>query len=249
MSKLAIEAVGLFKTYYSEKNEVLALNNVKVKMEQGDFVVIMGSSGSGKSTLLHTLSGLDSIDEGTIKLDEYDISNFSEKEMAFFRREKFGFIFQDFNLVNSLSLLENLLIAGFLLPGNKKETISRSMNLLDKVGLKGLEDRFPTQVSGGQQQRAAIARALINNPSILFADEPTGNLNSKSSNQILDLLNKLNEQGQTIVMVTHDLKAACRGNKIFFLRDGKIDGELSRSVVRSEFDETELYNWLIKKGW
>lgn len=247
--KPAVEAQGLYKTYYTDKAEIQALNNVDFQLEKGQFAIIMGSSGSGKSTLLHVLSGLDSADEGTITLAGNNLNSQSEAQQASFRKEKIGFIFQDFNLIDSLTVVENLLVAGFLTSGKREEKEAQAMELLKQMGLQGLEDRYPSQLSGGQQQRASIARSLINRPEILFADEPTGNLNSGSSAKILEILSELNRQGQTILMVTHDLKAACNGSSIFFLRDGRISDSVNRSPLQKTFDETELYQWLSKRGW
>jgi len=210
-----------------------------------------GSSGSGKSTLLYLLSGLESISSGQVWFDGDEISLYSEKNLSLLRRSGMGFVFQAFNLVPNLTLLENVLAAGYLTVSAKKDIEARAVQLLEGMGLGKLTGRLPAQVSGGEQQRAATARALINSPRILFADEPTGALNSASGTAVLDQFSTLSEHDQTIFMVTHDLKAACRGNRVLFLRDGMLHGEFKFDVSLKGYEQREevLFHWLSARGW
>jgi putative ABC transport system ATP-binding protein len=211
----------------------------------------MGSSGSGKSTLLYLLSGLESITSGEIHFDGREISGLGEKALALLRREGMGFVFQAFNLIPNLTLYENVLAAGYLGSRSKTDIESRATELLEGMGLGELGGRLPAQVSGGEQQRAATARALVNSPSILFADEPTGALNTAAGDMVLDQFTRLAEQGQTIFLVTHDLRAACRGNRIIFLRDGSIHGEFTFDDATQTLEQREetLFTWLSAQGW
>ncbi|MCP4218461.1 MAG: ATP-binding cassette domain-containing protein [bacterium] len=233
MKNTLINASGLTKVYSNGTVDVNAVAGIDLEIEQGEFVVIMGASGSGKSTLLHLLSGLDSTTAGKIIINGNSITTMNEKESALFRRKNIGFIFQAYNLVPNLSILENILVPGFLVTKNRKELMEKAYGILEDVGIRDLASRMPSEVSGGQQQRAAIARALINSPKVIFADEPTGNLNSGSSDLILDTLAKINRNNQTIVMVTHHLKAACRGNKIYYIKDGKIDDIYTKTAQQT----------------
>ncbi len=252
MNKVIIRTEDLCKTYVSEGEGVHVIKNVNIEIYEGDFTVIMGSSGSGKSTLLYLLSGLETITSGEVDVLETSMKELKGKSLAEFRRNTIGFIFQAINLVPSLSLLENVILPGYLVDRNKHRVDKRAEDLLELMEVLEQKNRMPSQVSGGQQQRAAIARALINNPSILFADEPTGALNSTSGENVLDQLTELNRKGQTIVMVTHDLKAAVRANRILFLRDGRIDGDLplpKYNKAEKEYREKEVFSYLTEMGW
>lgn len=252
MNKVIIKTEDLCKTYVSEGEGVHVIKNVNIEIYEGDFTVIMGSSGSGKSTLLYLLSGLETITSGEVDVLETSMKELKGKSLAEFRRNTIGFIFQAINLVPSLSLLENVILPGYLVDRNKHRVDKRAEELLELMEVLEQKNRMPSQVSGGQQQRAAIARALINNPSILFADEPTGALNSTSGENVLDQLTELNRKGQTIVMVTHDLKAAVRANRILFLRDGRIDGDLplpKYNKAEKEYREKEVFSYLTEMGW
>lgn len=252
MNKVIIKTEDLCKTYVSEGEGVHVIKNVNIEIYEGDFTVIMGSSGSGKSTLLYLLSGLETITSGEVDVLETSMKELKGKSLAEFRRNTIGFIFQAINLVPSLSLLENVILPGYLVDRNKHRVDKRAEDLLELMEVLEQKNRMPSQVSGGQQQRAAIARALINNPSILFADEPTGALNSTSGENVLDQLTELNRKGQTIVMVTHDLKAAVRANRILFLRDGRIDGDLplpKYNKAEKEYREKEVFSYLTEMGW
>ncbi|MBN2626688.1 MAG: ABC transporter ATP-binding protein [Spirochaetales bacterium] len=233
----------------AEKSEVNALNNVNIRIPRGEFSMIMGPSGSGKTTLLHVLSSLDKADEGEVLIGGEPLGPLSEKELARLRLGKIGFVFQDFNLIPNLSVVENLLAAGYLKKEGARDLKNRAAVLLEKLGIGDKARSFPSELSGGQNQRAAIARSLINNPEILFADEPTGNLNSSASEALLDTLTGLNREGQTILMVTHELRAACRGERIYFLKDGNIHDTYNRSPMDERIPEDTLYKWLSGRGW
>jgi putative ABC transport system ATP-binding protein len=247
-----IRAENLCKTYLSDGTPFHAIHDLSLEIHEGEFTVIMGSSGSGKSTLLYLLSGMDAATAGEVHFQERRVDQMDEKNAAKFRRKSIGFIFQAINLVPNLSLFENVAVAGYLLPGNRNQINHRTVKLLGMMELTAQARRLPSQVSGGQQQRAAIARSLINSPAVLFADEPTGSLNSAQGKAVLDILSGINKEGQTIVMVTHDLKAACRADRILFIKDGKIDGDLhlekygaGKGVQR----EQEVFAYLSSKGW
>ncbi len=240
---------NLCKTYYSNHVEFHALKNVNLQINKGEFVAIMGKSGSGKSTLLYTLSGMDNITGGEVYIKDKKINCLKEKEITSVRRESIGFIFQGINLVSNLTLKENVLVPGYLLSDSKDEVIERAEMLLNKMDISDQLDKLPSQVSGGQKQRAAIARAMINSPDILFADEPTGALNSSSSKAVLELIKSFNDEGQTVVMVTHDTKSASYANRVVFLRDGRIEGELDLKKYRTNNQEKVIFDFLSEKGW
>ncbi|WP_330588246.1 ABC transporter ATP-binding protein [Anaerosporobacter faecicola] len=229
------------------------LKKVSVAIYKGDFTVIMGSSGSGKSTLLYSLSGMDCVNAGEILYKGEDLCKMKENTLAKLRQKDFGFVFQQMHLVSNLTLYENVVVSGYL---NKdmaaKDVESYAKQLLDRMGLQDKYNRLPSQVSGGEQQRAAIARAVISKPALLFADEPTGALNRKNTNEVLDLLSQLHEDGQSILMVTHDMKAALRANRILYLEDGTIVGELTLPPYGSQDDkkrETQVNAWLSSLEW
>lgn len=252
MSNVIIKTEDLCKSYISEGEGVNVIKNLNVEIYQGDFTVIMGSSGSGKSTLLYLLSGLETITSGNVIVKETLMRNLKGNKMAEFRRKTIGFIFQAINLIPNLTVIENVVLPGYLVARNKQKVDERAKELLETMEVLEQKNRMPSQVSGGQQQRVAIARALINNPSILFADEPTGALNSTSGENVLQLLSELNSKGQTIVMVTHDLKAAIRANRILFLKDGRIEGDLPLSYYNEkdrEYREREVFSYLSEMGW
>lgn len=227
MQNVLIRTEKLCKTYSSGGLQQHVLKNLDISLIEGDFTVIMGSSGSGKSTLLYALSGMDKPSLGTIRFGSSEISKLNNDQLAIFRRNHCGFVFQQIHLLDNMSVLDNVLASGLLVSRNKREIAARAKRLLAQVGL-GEETwrKFPSQLSGGEAQRAGIVRALINHPKILFADEPTGALNSAASDSVLDVLTEMNGDGQSIVMVTHDSKTALRGNRILFLRDGVIHGDM-----------------------
>lgn len=234
MKNIAIRAVKLCKTYSTGTEKYHAIQNVDLEIYEGDFTVIMGSSGSGKSTLLYLLSGLDQVSVGEVYFKGERIDQFDEEQMGKFRNEKIGYVYQGIHLVPDLIIFENVAFPGYIAGRNMKEVKRQARKLLKEMGIEGQAKRLVSQVSGGQQQRAAIARAMINEPEIIFADEPTGSLNYKCGMEILDLFTKMNDNGQSIVMVTHDIKAACRANRIIVLKDGKVVGTLELSKYKAE---------------
>lgn len=250
--KVVLKADHLYKSYFSGKTENIVLNDVNIEFYEGDFTVIMGSSGSGKSTLLYSLSTMDKPTKGNILLCNKKINKMRAREINYLRNSDISFVFQNFNLLNDVSVLENITLTGLLNTSNKKEVIREAYKLLESLGLKGHEQKYPDELSGGQQQRVAIARALINHPSIIFADEPTGALNSSSGKSVLDTLTTINKEGQSIIMVTHDIKAACRSNRLLYLKDGKIDGELRMEPYdenKQNEREIAIFEFLKAKGW
>jgi putative ABC transport system ATP-binding protein len=250
MNNFCIKTEQLIKKYGSGVIDNAIINNVNISISKGEFSIIMGNSGSGKSTLLYLLSGLDAVSSGKIWLNDIPVHQRSQKDLAIMRRKMIGFVFQDNNLVPNLTILENILVAGFLVNGDRKQVNQRAGRLMEELDILPFAKRYPSQVSGGELQRAAIARALINNPLILFADEPTGNLNSEASEKVLECFSALNRKGQTIVMVTHDLKSACRGGRVLFLKDGTIPDNHSYYIDNNHpGTEEELFNWLKNMGW
>ena len=228
------------------------IKNIDLEIKAGDFTVIMGSSGSGKSTLLYSLSGMDQATTGKVFLDETNITKMKEKELAKIRKEKIGYVFQGINLINNLNVFENVLSPTYKTKRNRQELENEINELLKKMELSEHKYKFPNQLSGGQRQRVAICRALINHPKVIFADEPTGALNSSQGQKVLDLFTMLHKEGQSIVMVTHDLKAALRGNRILYIKDGRIDGDLSLDEYQKEnvkVREAYVYQYLMEKGW
>lgn len=219
----------------SEKRNVL--DGVSVEVNEGEFVAVMGPSGSGKTTLIFALSGMDIIDSGKVIVDDQDIAALSEKEMADLRRIKMGFVFQQPTMLKNLNVLDNIVLPS--MRDNRKKGLAVSSNakeLMGKVGIAELEKRDITQVSGGQLQRAGICRALINSPKIVFGDEPTGSLNSKTSQEIMEIFSELNDEGTTIMFVTHDATVAAQTERVLFMIDGKIVSE----VQLPKFDGSEL---------
>ncbi|MBZ9636583.1 ABC transporter ATP-binding protein [Clostridium sp. FP1] len=220
---VVIEAAGLYKSFKLGDIEVEVLNNIDLNIHKGDFVSIMGPSGSGKSTLLYLLGGLDKPSSGSIKINGRELSNMKDKEQSIMRRRDVGFVFQFYNLIPNLNVEENIMLP-ILLDGKRmKDYKDRLNDILDIVDLSSRRKHTPRELSGGQQQRVAIARALINEPDVIFADEPIGNLDSKSGTDVMELLQKINIQNsKTIVQVTHSKEAAEYGKRIIYVKDGKI---------------------------
>lgn len=219
---------NIVKIFGNGNEEIKALNEVNVEIAKGEFVAVMGSSGSGKSTLLFALSGMDDITAGSVKFDDMELSKLRENTLADIRRRKMGFVFQQPTMLKNLNLLDNIILSAE--HKGKKDTMKltrKAKELMKKTGISGLESRDTTEVSGGQLQRAGICRALMNEPEILFADEPTGALNTRSAEEIMELLVDINKEGTAILLVTHDSKVAARADRILFTKDGNIVSELS----------------------
>ena len=253
MKNTILQAKKLCKSFSNEGVQNHVLNDLDLTVYEGDFTVIMGASGSGKSTLLYSLSGMDKPTSGEVLYKGRDIVPFKEKEMAGLRVAEFGFVFQQIHLVSNLTMKENILVPGYRYANrSRKETIVETMELLQKMNIEHTADRLPSQVSGGEAQRCAIARAIVNQPGLLFADEPTGALNRKNTQDVLDLLTELNQQGQSILMVTHDIRAALRATRILYIEDGRVCGELSLPQYSTEdrkSRETQVEAWLNALQW
>jgi len=241
----------LTKSYHGAAAPVFGLREVDLAVEPGELLVLMGSSGSGKSTLLYLISGLERATEGEIHFGDQRIDTMSETELSLLRRTGIGFVFQAINLIPHLSLFENVVLPGYLVDGNRAAVDARALELLDTLGIRALADRLPAQVSGGEQQRAAIARAMINSPRALLADEPTGALNSSAGSAVLESFKAINARGQTIVMATHEVKSACIGDRIIFLRDGQVRGEyrMADHAMPAADREAAVLAWLVGQGW
>ena len=252
MQRAVLKTSKLSKTFSNGGMQQHILKNLDLEIYDGDFTVIMGSSGAGKSTLLYALSGMDKPTLGEIYFGNQEITGLSNDKLAIFRRKNCGFVFQQIYLLDNMSVMDNIIACGLLLSGNKKEIAERARKLLSAVGLKeNVWHKFPSQLSGGESQRSVILRSLINNPGILFADEPTGALNSSSSIAVLNVLTEVNAKGQSIIMVTHDLKSALRGSRIIYLKDGTVCGECNLGTYRGEDENrnTALLSFLKEMGW
>ena len=225
MSEYVIDIDSLTKIYQTGKTDFKALNTVTLKIRKGDFVAIMGPSGSGKSTLMNIIGCLDRPTSGTVIIDGENISIVSDNELAEIRGRKIGFIFQKFNLIPTMTALKNIALPMVFLGGTKADRDQRAAELLGKVGLTNWATHRPSELSGGQQQRIAIARALSNNPSIILADEPTGNLDTKTGEQIMELLVALNKEGKTILLVTHAIALKRFANRVINMLDGEVSEE------------------------
>lgn len=253
MSKI-IEVKDLCKTYVINKRQNNVLKNVNLTVEDGEMVAIMGPSGSGKSTLLYTVSGMDKATCGSILFNGKDITKLKQDKLADIRLNEMGFIFQQMYMMKNLTVLDNIVLPAIRSnKGNlsKKDKIENAENLMRKLGIIKIADNDINEVSGGQLQRACICRSMVNNPKIIFADEPTGSLNRTSSEEVMNELVKLNQEGTTIMMVTHDPKIAAKCSRVLYIIDGNIQGELDLKVSDLENDERErkLNNWLMELGW
>lgn len=252
MQEKIISTKNLVKSFKNGNTEQIIINNLDLEIYKNDFTIIMGSSGAGKSTLMYCLSGMDKVTSGNIIFNNKDISKMSNDELAIFRRKNCGFVFQQIYMLDKMSLMDNVLTSGLLVNNEKKEVIKRAKELFASVNIKEITyKKNMNQVSGGECQRVGIVRAAINKPTVIFADEPTGALNSLNSNAVLDVLTKLNNDGQSIIMVTHDKKSALRGNRIIYLKDGKIFGELSLNKYdENDKERNELLDKFLKEmGW
>ncbi len=221
-----ISAAHLKKSFGTKENVQTIYSDLNINIYRGDFTVIMGSSGAGKSTLMYSLSGMDKPDGGQIDFDGTDITKLNSDRLAVFRRRQCGFVFQQIYLIDKMSLMDNVVTAGVLTNKNKEDIRANAKQLFSLVNIPEITwEKTPSQISGGEAQRAGIVRAVINHPNVLFADEPTGALNSANGTAVLDVFSSLHEKGQSIVMVTHDKKSALRGSRILYIKDGKIGGE------------------------
>lgn len=253
MKKTLLQGKDVCKAFLQGGENAFILNKVNVEIYEKDFTVIMGASGAGKSTLLYCLSGMDTITGGEIIYNGKTISSFSENQMALLRAKEFGFVFQQTHLVSNLTLFENVAVAGYVGKAQSPKEVDKiAADLLAQMHLGSAKDRLPSQVSGGEAQRAAIARAMINGPGLIFADEPTGALNKSNSEEVLNLLSTLNGAGQSILMVTHDARAAIRANRILYLEDGRILDELELPVYEAgdaRDREAQVTGWLSALRW
>ncbi|MDR0294169.1 MAG: ABC transporter ATP-binding protein [Oscillospiraceae bacterium] len=246
-----IRTQGLCKSFILGKTGLHVLKNLDIAIYEGDFTVIMGSSGSGKSTLLYALSSMDGATSGRVEVLGRDITAMNPKALESLRKRDVAFVFQSVNLLSDLTAFENIAYCGYNGGEPKKAVNARTRELLERFGLWDDAGKYPGEMSGGQQQRVAIARALINSAKIIFADEPTGALNSAMGEQILDTLTGLNNAGQSIVMVTHDMKAACRANRLLYLKDGRIVGDLALGRYEKNDIEREekIFAYLKENQW
>lgn len=252
MKEILLKTENLSKSFSSGGTLQHVLKNIDLQLYKEDFTVIMGASGAGKSTLLYALSGMDTPSLGTITFGDEVISDLNSDQLAVFRRRHCGFVFQQIYLIDGMSIMDNVLSAGLLVNRDKKALVRRAGELLRAVDIsEETEKKFPTQISGGEAQRVGIVRGLINSPEILFADEPTGALNSKTGLDVLNMLTKFNEQGQSVVMVTHDMRSARRGNRILYLKDGAILGECDLGKYRhgDQARHEKLSGFLTQMGW
>ena len=234
MALLEIRHVKKIYTTRFGGNQVTALRDVNFAVEDGEYVAIMGESGAGKTTLLNILAALDKPSSGKVLLDGHDITQISDKELSAFRRDHLGFVFQDFNLLDTFSLRDNIYLPLVLAGRPYKEMENRLLPIAERLGITELLEKYPYEVSGGQKQRAAVARALITNPRLILADEPTGALDSHTTDSLLSLFGAINEGGQTLLMVTHSVKAASHAGRVLFLRDGEVYHQLYRGNMSFE---------------
>lgn len=247
-----ISAKHLKKSFGKKENVQTIYSDLNIDIYKGDFTVIMGSSGAGKSTLMYSLSGMDTPDNGEINFNGTDITKLSSDKLAVFRRSQCGFVFQQIYLIDRMSLMDNIITAGVLTTKNKVDIKNRAKELFSLVNIPETTwKKTPSQISGGEAQRAGIVRAVINQPNVLFADEPTGALNSANGKAVLDVFSSLHEKGQSIVMVTHDKKSALRGNRILYIKDGEIYGECNLGKFEPDnIERTEMFEKFISEmGW
>lgn len=250
--EVIISARRLKKIFGSGESEQVIYSDFDIDIYKGDFTVIMGASGAGKSTLMYSLSGMDKPNAGTITFCGTEITGMSSDALAVFRRKNCGFVFQQIYLIDKMNLMDNVITAGSLTSKNKKDIINRANELFDMVNIPAAtRKKIPSLISGGEAQRAGIVRAAINSPAAIFADEPTGALNSSNSDAVLDVFSKLNATGQSIIMVTHDKKSALRGNRVVYLKDGEIFGDCDLGIYSADDKDRmkKLEDFLAKMGW
>ena len=251
-----LEVKDLSKSYIVNKRQNNVLKNVNFAVEEGEMIAVMGPSGSGKSTLLYTVSGMDSMTAGEVLFCGKELSKMSDKEMSAMRLGEMGFVFQQMYMLKNLTVLDNIILPAVQAKSKDtkhKEIVERGQNLMRKLDIIEIADNDINEVSGGQLQRACICRSIINNPKIIFADEPTGALNKQSADEVMDEFVKLNDEGTTIMVVTHDIKVAAKCKRIMYIVDGNIKGEyyLDKCESTSQMREREkaLNNWLLEMGW
>ena len=254
MGNIVLETKDLCKTYIVDKMSNNVLQNVNFKVEEGELISVMGPSGSGKSTLLYTISGMDSATAGQVIFDGEDISTKTEKELSKIRLLKMGFVFQQMYMMKKLCIMDNIVLPGYQAKQEPREEINKKAEeLMRRLGIIETAEREITEVSGGQLQRACLCRALINNPKVLFADEPTGALNSKASMEVINELSNVNKAGTTILMVTHSERVAAISDRVIYLEDGNIMGEIKLGKMEDMQElhqrERKLKNWLAEMGW
>ena len=250
--EVIIKTDKLSKSFSIGGKQQHIIKNLDLEIYKGDFTVIMGSSGAGKSTLLYALSGMDQPSLGTIEYAGKDITKMNDDQLAVFRRKHCGFVFQQIHLVDSMSIMDNAISTGMLTGQKQKDLKKKAGKLFDRVGIsEDMTKKFPSQLSGGEAQRAAMVRAVINDPDVVFADEPTGALNSAGVKAVLDVLTEINRSGQSVVMVTHDIKSARRANRILYLQDGGVVGECEPGeYVSGDKDRHEkIRRFLESMGW
>lgn len=233
-----INVKNISKSY----KDAIVLSNVSLEINKGDFTAVMGPSGSGKSTLLYSISSMDNPDEGEVIFEGIDVYKLSESELSKFRLNKMGFVFQNSQMLKNLSIFDNIILPGMVAKRESIEVVrARATELMSKMGIEDIKDRDIREVSGGQLQRAAICRAMINSPEILFMDEPTGALNSEAASQVMEILKKLNQEGISIMLVTHDAKMASMAKKVIYIKDGKLAGEIKLSNEKEALAEIDLW--------
>lgn len=250
--EVIISARALKKSFNMGEATQKIFEDLNLDIYRGDFTIIMGPSGAGKSTLMYSLSGMDRPTEGTITFAGKEITKCSDDQLAVFRRKNCGFVFQQIYLLEKMSLMDNVLTAGALCTSDKKAVVKRAKELFELVNIPEItQKKFSTQVSGGEAQRAGIVRAVINQPEVVFADEPTGALNSNNSEAVLNVFTKLHQEGQSIIMVTHDKKTALRGNRVLYVKDGQIFGECNLEHYQGADKERtqKLDCFLTEMGW
>lgn len=251
MGNIMIKARNICKSFNDGKRRLEIIKNIDLDIVKEDFTVVMGSSGSGKSTLLYLLSSMDKVTSGEVDILGKKTSTMNERQLSQIRKSDISFVFQSINLIPDLTAFENIAYPAYMVM-SKHEANMSTETILERFGLLDQKNKYPNEMSGGQQQRIAIGRAIVTNPKVLFADEPTGSLNSGAGIQVLDLLTDLNKSGQSIVMVTHDIKASARGNRLIYLRDGKIINELNMGKYSSkdqEAREKQVFEFLKKNDW
>lgn len=251
-----LQTTGLCKTYIVNKHQNNVLKNIDLTISEGEMVAVMGPSGSGKSTLLYCVSGMDKVTAGKVFFNSKETAKLSDKELAKLRLDEMGFIFQQMYMMKNLTVLDNIVLPALQSAKNtlsKKEKIEYGKELMRKLGIIEIADNDINEVSGGQLQRACICRSMINHPNLIFADEPTGALNRTTSEEVMEELRKINDDGTTIMLVTHDVKVAAKCTRVMYIVDGNIKGEYNLDKYNNETDlrqrERNLNNWLLEMGW